>query len=108
MQTQNWTVNPESTERASPVEMTLSQLAEGTVALADVQSRCWSSTQLLLLALVLPAFPMPEDQSPGDAWRKLDDRQRAVVRRFHPYVAHIVEREVKATGEIHGSGGPPA
>jgi hypothetical protein len=108
MQAQNWTVNPESTEQVSPVEMTLCRLAEGTVGFAEVQSRYWSSTQILVLALILPGFPLPEDQSPGDAWRILDDRQRAVVRRFHPYAAHIVEREVKAAGEIPGNGGPPA
>jgi hypothetical protein len=97
-----------STEFVSPVETTLSQLAEGTLTLADVRGRFWSSTQQLLLALVLPGFPLPKDQSIGDAWRTLDDEQRAVVRRLDPYAATIAERAAIVAGITANNGTPSA
>ena len=77
-------------------EEALSGISSGlwtTDEVADVT--VWSTSELCVIALILGRAGQKPYSKPGDAWRRLDAYQRAIVRRYAPLAADAAEHAAR-------------
>ena len=70
----------------------LDGMKAGRWTAAEVQARGWSTSQQCLLGLAFGCDTPAPYTHPGDAWRRMNARQRDALRRHAPTVAKAAER----------------